>query len=194
MYKWYEYSEIIAIRRAVRRRLQLPAAEQGEEEPATAFWEQVEKAGLLGKALALYDEVAAEHAARRQVRRETKREFEHRMEREGRQAEAERLRAELLASGLSQREAQAALVERLQPLDGSGTRVWETPDPWQAGRLFLKKAEQDRLLQEAGEGDKSAAAASARWRVECARWRREERLALAAARRRARALELAAAE
>ena len=118
MYKWYEHDEVNEIRCEVEERLNLPPAKKGEYEPAAAFWARVERAGLLPQALALYDQLAAERAAER-VRRETKKEFEQRVEREGRQAEAEHLRAELLASGLSQRQVQQELVKRLQPLEGS---------------------------------------------------------------------------
>jgi hypothetical protein len=127
-----------------------------------------------------------------------KREFEQRVEREGRRAEAERLRTELLASGLSQREAQQQLVERLQPLDGSAKRAWPTPDPWAAGRLFRTRAAQKALLAyvkqnyENDDDEDEDEEDEQWWRVECARRRREERLALAAARRRALVLKAAA--
>jgi hypothetical protein len=203
MYRWYEHCEVYTTRCAVGQRLTLPAVKQGERESAAAFWTRVERAGLLVKALALYDQLVAERAA---VRRETKKAFDQRMQREGRQTEAERLRVELLASGLTRREVQAELVKRMQPLDGGKTRACTTPDPWQAGRLFRRKADQKRLLEEARDQDdedfededddsyEGAAVAEAGWRVACARRRREERAALVAARRRAWALAAAAPE
>jgi hypothetical protein len=200
MSKWYEHSDVYEVRSAVQQRLRLPAVKNGGNEPATDFWARVERAGLLIQALALYDQLAAQRAAQRQVWRETKEQFAQRVQREGRQAQAERLRAELLASGLSQRQAQVELVERLQPLDGSATRAWETPDPWEAGRLFRRKADQNGLLARArryedeDEDDEDQEVDEGLWRLECARRRRAERLALAAARRRAQALKAAAAE
>jgi hypothetical protein len=199
MARWWESSEIYAVRLQVAGRLKLPDTNKDEYLSPARFWADAEKVGRLVEALALYDQVAAGRAAWRHLRRETKGDFERRIEREGRQAEAERVRAELLASGLSHRDAQEELVHRLQPLDGSQTRAWPTPDPWEAGRLFLKKADQERLLADAREEDEDEddgfiddAAGSARWRVECAERRRAERLALAAARRRAQALKAAA--
>jgi hypothetical protein len=208
MYQWYAQSQIYDIRCEVAQQLKLRAVvKEGQHEYATPFWARVEKAGLLLKALALYDELAAERAAWAAARRETKRQFEERVEREGRTAEAERLRAELLASGLSQRETQEALVERLQPLDGGKARAWRTPDPWQAGRLFRKHGDQVALLARASsyeddedDGDddeydkEQAEDYKAWWRVECARRRRDERVALAAARRRAEKLKAATPE
>jgi hypothetical protein len=201
----YAYCQITDIRRRVEQRLDgLPAYRPNPAygcpaETAAQFWARVEKAGLLVPALALYDEIAAGDAAERRVRRETRPEFERRVEREGRSAEAARVREELLASGLSQREAQEELVRRLQPLDGGRTKAWETPDPWLAGRLFRSKADQRRLLNLAigaeqylhvGEdlGDADDEGAVAADRLQRARQRREERRALAAARRRAQAL------
>jgi hypothetical protein len=108
----YEHCAVNDIRQEVEARLRLPEP-KGRGETAEAFWERVERAGLLSKALALYDRLAEAYAAQARVRRETKRAFMERVEREGRRAEAERLRAELLASGLSQREAQEELVARL---------------------------------------------------------------------------------
>jgi G:T/U-mismatch repair DNA glycosylase len=199
MTKWYERDEIYTIRSQVGELLKLPTPKDDEREPAAAFWARLERGGLLLRALALYDQIAVRRAAEAQGRRETKEQFEQRVEQEGRRAEAERLRAALLASGLSQREAQWELVARLQPLDGTRTRAWATPDPWQAGRLFRKKADQVALLARASsyedpeEDEEDEEDAKIWWRVECARRRREERLALAAARRRAQALRPAAA-
>src|SRR5262245_14636429 len=93
-----------------------------KNESAAEFWARVERAGLLIEAIALYDEIAAEYAEWKHTPRETKKKFEERIECEGRRAEAERMRAELLASGLTQRQVQAKLLKRLQPLDGSTTR------------------------------------------------------------------------
>jgi hypothetical protein len=88
---------------------------------------------------------------------------------------------------MSEREIQEELVGRFQPLNGSATRNWPTPDPWQAGRLFRRKADQDELLALASEeDDEDVEADEAIRRVECAQWRRAERIALEAARRRAR--------
>jgi hypothetical protein len=173
----------------VAKELNLPVPKDDEESP-TEFWARVERAGRLVEAIALYDEYAAEWAAWQHRPRETKQAFNKRVEREGRQAEVERIRAELLASGASQREAQEELVNRFQPLTGDRTRAWETPDPWKAGRLFRKKEDQDEWLENAGEDLEE----DPQWRVECARWRREERQALADARRQAEALKPAAAQ
>src|SRR5262249_19406011 len=129
----YEYCEVAEIRgRVVQQLPRLPIRKGTDESPAE-FWSRAEQAGLLQGALTLYDQIAA---GRRHTRRETKNQFDQRMEREGRHAEAERARAELLASGLTNRETQVELVNRFQPRDGTKTRAWETPDPWQQGRLF----------------------------------------------------------
>lgn len=198
---WYEYSEIQFIRGAVEEQLKLPPynGPKGQRESATAFWARVERAGLLLEALALYDKEWAERMWYMHMRRETKKQFAERIEREGRQAEAECVRAELRASGMSEREIQVDLVTRLQPLDGTDTRAWETPDPWQAGRLFRRKVDQDRLLELANPdgtdddaGYQGKQAQEARWRVECAKRRQEERRALAAARKRALVLKAGA--
>src|SRR5436309_2620311 len=93
----YEYGEVSDIRHGVEERLEkLPAGKKKEETPEE-FWLRVEQAGLLLEGIALYDQIAAEHAASRHIRRETKKDFEERIKRERRQAEAERLRAELVA-------------------------------------------------------------------------------------------------
>src|SRR5687768_10950792 len=125
----FAYCLVRDIRRAVQRRLKLPGP-KGPDDPEDAeeFWARAERQGRLAEALALYDRVAAGWAAEARVPRETKAQFWQRVEREGRRAEAERGRAELLASGLTRREAQEELVERFQPLDGSRTRAWPTPD------------------------------------------------------------------
>jgi hypothetical protein len=192
--KWFESSPIREVRLRVSDELGAkfpkPLKPRDEESPGT-FWKRVEAAGLLPQALELYDRRAAEWEAARQVRRETKVEFQRRIEREGRTAEAERRQAELRKSGLTEREVQEQLVVQMQPLDGETTRAWRTPDPWVAGRLFRKKADHDRLAEEAREyddEDEDSEAAEARWRIECAESRRDERQALAAARQRLRAL------
>ena len=180
MSKWYAWSDINWLREMVREELELAEL---EHETAPAFWARVEKAGLLIEAVELYDELAAE---RQGMRRERKHEFEARVEREGRREEAERLRAELVATGMSQREVQEELVERMQPLDGTRTRPWSTPDPWQAGRLFRSKKDQEELRVQAGGHDQAAQKAEeAVMRIAFAKWRQEERQALRAARRRA---------
>jgi hypothetical protein len=202
----YAYCEIADIRVTVAAQLKL-----SPEKPETAaeFWARVERAGQLQKALTLFDQVAAKLAARRQVRRETRQGFAQRVKQEGRQAEAERLRAELLEAGLTQREVQVELVKRVQPLDGSQTCAWVTPDPWEAGRLFRRKADERRLLSLEKESqhqddddyddyddddDDQQVYSEELNRLAWARHRRDERCALAAARRRARALTAAAPE
>jgi hypothetical protein len=204
----YARCEIADIRRRVEECLGSLLSGKGRQETPEQFWERVEKAGRLHRALALYDQIAAEEAAWRQVQRESKQQFEQRLAREGRQAEAERLRTELIAAGLSQREAQTELVARLQPLDGTRTRAWETPDPWLAGRLFRTKVDQRNLLnmvkncedlqyeyddQEEDQPDSDDDEHAALKRIQWARCRREERRALADARWRARKLKLTAA-
>src|SRR6516165_3257493 len=106
----HEYCEVGDIRGWVEEELpNLPASKSKDESPEQ-FWSRVEQAGLLIKALALYDEIAAARLEWRHTWRETKKQFDQRMESEGRQAEAERVRAKLLASGLTRREAQVKLV------------------------------------------------------------------------------------
>jgi hypothetical protein len=192
----YAYCEIADIRVTVAAQLKLSAQ---KPEAAAEFWARVERAGQLQKALTLFDQVAAKLAARRQVRRETREQFAQRVEQEGRQAEAERLRAELLEAGMTHREVQVELVKRLQPLDGTPSRAWETPDPWDAGRLFRRKEDEHRLLNLEKQSqhqdddyddddDDQPVYSEELNRLDWARRRRAERLALAAARRRARAL------
>jgi len=193
MAKWYERNPIYDLRCAVGKGIQLPVRTSRHPlgaEKAMEFWARVEKNGRLVEAVALYDRLEAEAKAWAKVPRETKQQFAQRIEREGRQAEAESVRAELLASGLSEREAQVELVARLQPLDGSKTRAWETPDPWQAGRLFRKEADGDKWSALAdGVKEEDRKRHEARNRVWAARYRRDERVALAAARKQARALK-----
>jgi hypothetical protein len=128
----YEYCEVAEIRGRVEEQLRRLRDRKGVDETPADFWARAERVGLLLEALALYDQIAA---GRKQSRRETKKQFGQRIEREGRHAELERARAELLASGLTNRETQAELVNRFQPRDGTKTRAWETPDPWRQGRL-----------------------------------------------------------
>src|SRR5262245_29229013 len=138
MAKWFELSVIKASRSQVEKKLKLPPYKGSNEETAAQLWARVEGAGQLVEAIALYDKIVADWAEWEHTRRETKKEFVERIEREGRREEVDRLRAKLLASGLTEREMQKELVERFQPLDGSETRVWPTPDPWANGRLFLR--------------------------------------------------------
>ena len=44
MARWYERSEIFAVRSAVQEQLELPADEEAEGRPAVAFWAHAEKA------------------------------------------------------------------------------------------------------------------------------------------------------
>jgi hypothetical protein len=75
-----------------------------------------------------------------QGRRERKQEFWARVEQEGRREQAQAAWKALLASGLDSRQAQEELVVRFQPLDGSRTRAWPTPNSWQKGRQQWRKA------------------------------------------------------
>ena len=72
-------------------------------------------------------------------RRESKSEFWARMKREGRCDEAKATEAELLAQGLDRRTVQARVVADIQPLDGSRTVAWLTPNSWANGRVDAKK-------------------------------------------------------
>jgi hypothetical protein len=85
------------------------------------------------------------------AKRESQKEFWARMEREERREEAEWYLEELLEPGpepgLTKREAQEYLVEEFQPLDGTKTRAWLTPDPWECGRLDGKKPPPDSKEQ-----------------------------------------------
>jgi hypothetical protein len=126
----YESCPTCPIRATLEKRLRLPSytpARKNAIETPAGFWSRVEKAGLLVQAVSLYDQMVAEHRAWVHTPCETKKAFAARVEREGRAAEAERVRAELLGSGLSQRAAQQELVARFQPLDGSKTPVCGTP-------------------------------------------------------------------
>lgn len=182
----HQHCRVKDVRLEVERRLTLPPC-AGRTETPRAFWDRVEKAGKLAEALALFDRLTAEQRSWSQMPRETKTAFWARVEQEGRQADAEGALQELLASGVTLRDAQFALVERFQPLDGNETRAWETPDPWQRGRLFRRKCDQDALVALADYVDEEQARYDeAADRVAWARLRREEGLALAAARWRLR--------
>ena len=194
----YAYCNELYIRRVVAQRLKLPLHQP--ETPAE-WWTAVERGGRLLDALALYDRIDAERAARRRVRRETKKQFAERIDREGRRSEAEQLRADLLSSGLSQREAQIELVARLQPLDGSTTRAWPTPNPWQTSRLFLRRVTENWLYAQAAEeeyyeadDDEYCDPEEAENRIKWAKRRLEERRALSSVRWRARLLREQAAQ
>jgi hypothetical protein len=186
MTKQYEFGDIRLIREDVKEQLNLsPASEKDEdEETPFAFWQRVKKAGLLSEALTLFDEISAAYAAAVPIRRETRAQFAERIEREGRKAEVARMRAKLLASGYSEREAQVKLVDRFQPLDGSETQAWATPDPWEKGRLFQKKADHERLLAESKTKKELVEykQREAERRIQFAEMRQRERSALAYAR------------
>ena len=87
--------------------------------------------------------------------------------------------------GLSQREIQEELVLHLQPMDGTKTRAWVTPDPWECGRMFRTKERQNELLDLVVDWDHKDEVEWAQSKIERARRRQEERQALRAARRRA---------
>jgi len=188
--------EIAVLRFLVSKSLPQLLEYRGLREPPEEFWRRVERAGLLVAALDKFDKLVAMYTGHTRVRRETKKQFAERVEREGRQAEAEQLRAKLSACGLSQRQVQVQLVRRLQPLDGTKTEAWETPDPWLAGRLFRRKAAQQRLLrlarkktqtghqytQEEEDEDDGDEVVAALKQVNQAKERRRERRALAEAR------------
>jgi hypothetical protein len=186
----YERCEIEEIRLEVGKKIMAGPAKDRELAKVGPgnFWEKMQYYGRLLQALALFDEIARKRAAVKPVRRETKGMFAERIEREGRQTEVEKARSELLASGLSNREVQRELVKRFQPLEQVETRAWDTPDPWARGRLFQKKADFNRLLSQARPRLEDPIANTAYRRIRCAEIRREERVALANARRRAREL------
>jgi hypothetical protein len=189
----YRQNPIRMIRLEVGERLTLrPSGRfQGREdlEPPAYFWERAEDSGQLLQALALFDQLEAEERRKARVPRETKKTFTERVEREGRLEEVERDRTELLASGLGDREAQVELVARFQPLDGSVTRAWPTPDPWDSERLFRNKKEETELLRLAKTAEEDPKVEQAKHRVWAAEARQRERVALAAARRRALVLK-----
>jgi hypothetical protein len=166
------------IRKAVERRLELPAP-KSQYENSWGFWKRVDESGLLVRAIELYDRIAVGWEYWSHVRRETKEQFWQRVEREGRRAEAERALSKLLESHLSQRDAQEKLVECFQPLNGGQTRVWQTPDPWAHGRLFQSKQDQDAMLALAEDNEYASEQDIAQDRIKWARTRREEASALA---------------
>src|SRR5215471_19175068 len=131
MAKWFELSLEKGLRDSVAECFvedkRLPPS---KNETAAAFWERVEKAGLLEEALDLYDELAYQYAQRIHTPRETKKAFADRIEREGRQAEVEDARNDLMEDGYSLREIHEKLVRHFQPRDGTKTRPWTTPNPW----------------------------------------------------------------
>jgi hypothetical protein len=178
----FAHCVIYDIRMKVGAELKLPTPKG--QTPAQ-FWSTVEQAGMLGKALEIYDCLAAEKTEQSNIRRETKKQFADRIEREGRQDEVDEWRTELLKAGESNRFVQGLLVTHFQPLDGSKTRVWRTPDPWKEGRLFKRKADQSRLLRLAEdrvEDDETERVHDAKMRVAWAKARRDERNALVYAR------------
>jgi hypothetical protein len=78
------------------------------------------------------------------VRRETLKQFWSRVEQEGRRAQAEATRTELLAKGVSKRAAQAQLVAKFQPLDGTRSCAWPTPNSWEKRRYWKKPSPDSR--------------------------------------------------
>jgi hypothetical protein len=189
----YRQNPIKAIRLEVGERLALQPSGRfrGREdlEPPAYFWERVEASEQLLQALALFDKLEAEERRKARVPRETKRTFTERVQREQRLEEVERVRAELLASGLGDREAQEQLVARFQPLDGTTTRAWPTPNSWNSERLFRNKEVETELLRLAKDTEDDPKVEQAKERVEAAQSRQRERVALAAARRRALVLK-----
>src|SRR5262245_54736116 len=143
MAKWYDLSEVKGIRCRAGEKLKGLVISKDKNETEVLFWTRLERAGRLVKAWELYDELAEERGDWVPRAGETKKAFAERIEREGRQADVERVRSKLLAEGRTLREIHTYLVNRFQPLDGSRTRPWETPDPWEAGRLFRKKEDQN---------------------------------------------------
>src|SRR5260370_41985819 len=107
MAKWYDLSAVQGFRRSVAEYLEeeglLPS--KNKNATAAAFWGRVEKAGLLVKALDLYDEFADQDVEWNHARRETKNDSAERTEREERQAEVESSRNERLAAGDSLRQS-----------------------------------------------------------------------------------------
>jgi hypothetical protein len=190
----YEYCSACGIRAKVIERLPWPPEKPQPSAHVSPeqFWEHVARADLLQQALDLYDQLAAEQKDWVHTRRETLGQFWSRVGLEGRRAEAERVQAELRHARLSRREIQEALVARFQPPDGK-VRVWPTPNPWMGGRICRKKADQVKLLALVNGAQKVAPdVAEARARLKWAQHREAERLALAAARKRAVVLKDAA--
>jgi hypothetical protein len=77
-------------------------------------------------------------------RRESILQFWARVDKEGRRAQAQAARDQLLAAGRSKRHTQALLVQCFQPLDGNKTRAWTTPDSWACGRQDARKPPPDQ--------------------------------------------------
>jgi|GEM_PF-6827120 len=65
------------------------------------------------------------------VKRESQSQFWERVSREGRQTDAESRRHALTAEGRAPREVRRHLVAEFQPLDGSRTVAYETPNRWE---------------------------------------------------------------
>jgi hypothetical protein len=65
-----------------------------------------------------------------EVKREPKGQFWQRVEQEGRRSEVQKVEAELLRQGIGRRQIQARLVAQFQPVDGTSTQAWPTPDSW----------------------------------------------------------------
>jgi len=65
------------------------------------------------------------------AKRESRKQFLARVEKEGRHQEAETFYDGLIASGVSARESRRRAVETFQPIDGSRTAAWETPNRWE---------------------------------------------------------------
>jgi hypothetical protein len=190
----YEHCLVTDIRSHVKQQLEATGLPKTGAESPAEFWARVEKAGRLREALVLYHETAIEWEEWKHLTRETKAEFSQRIRKEKRPAEVEHERERLVASGLSQREVQSELVERFQPLDGTKTRAWETPDPWERGRMFGRRTkEQELLAREDPYYRDKAARQRVQSQLHWARLRRDERRALAEARQRARALPIAGA-
>jgi len=73
------------------------------------------------------------------VKRESKGQFWQRIQQEGCLAEAQAVEADLLLQRLSRRHVQKVLVSRFQPVDGTLTRAWPTPDSWKCGRRYARR-------------------------------------------------------
>src|SRR5262245_11129863 len=84
MCKWFEGSNVRWFRSLAEDSLveaKKLSPSQDKEETAAAFWERVEKAGLLEEALSLYDKFAEDRAEWVHTPRETKKMFAERIER-----------------------------------------------------------------------------------------------------------------
>ncbi len=82
-----------------------------------------------------------------EAKRETIKEFWSRIDQEGRKAQAEAEKSQLMAYGMSKRQVQSALVYRFPPKEGGRTRAWVTPDSWACGRRDAKKPPPDGQKQ-----------------------------------------------